>query len=484
MKQAQAGYPVRELIAAADPERELAPCGLKRLILGSGTIDTVADTVEALLAGSGPAPETGRRRVALLVDATPILRAGVDVKDLVETQLRERFDVHRVRLDDGQPELHVVDPILQEATERVAGMDAVVALGGGTISDIGKVAAARSEAAPVLVTVQTAASVDGYTDDVSVVLRDGVKRTVPSRWPDAVIADDETIAEAPAAMNRAGYGEMTSMLVAPADWLLSLVVGADATYKQSAVRLLQDVGADLDEWSPGVREADPSAVASLTRALALRGLVTGVAGTTAVLSGMEHVVSHMLDQHHTAHEERIGFHGAQVGVAGVVAAAAWEMLDERLTAASGPTLDEAAFDLVGARERVFATFGPLDVTGGIAQECWRDYSSKLESLSRNRSQVEELVREWADRRGPLMGLVRSSHALAAGLRAAGAAATFVELDPSVDEDLARWAVAGCGLMRNRVNVVDLLTLLGWWSDEDVTEVFARAAAAVAAAEQG
>jgi glycerol dehydrogenase-like iron-containing ADH family enzyme len=53
--------------------------------------------------------------------------------------------------------------------------------------------------------------VDGYTDDVSVILRGGVKRTVPSRWPDVVIADAETIAGAPPVMNRAGYGEMTSM---------------------------------------------------------------------------------------------------------------------------------------------------------------------------------------------------------------------------------------------------------------------------------
>ena len=60
--------------------------------------------------------------------------------------------------------------------------------------------------------VQTAASVDGYTDNVSVVLRDGVKRTIPSRWPDVVIADVTTISTAPRELNTAGYGEVLSML--------------------------------------------------------------------------------------------------------------------------------------------------------------------------------------------------------------------------------------------------------------------------------
>ena len=58
------------------------------------------------------------------------------------------------------------------------------------------------------VVVQTAVSVNAFSDDMAVLLRDGVKRTVPSRWPDVLIVDLEVIAEAPAAMNRAGFGEL------------------------------------------------------------------------------------------------------------------------------------------------------------------------------------------------------------------------------------------------------------------------------------
>lgn len=469
--------PLHAMLSAVDPRGELAPCGLSRLVLGSDALSAVAGTLEELTAAGADAA-AGRANVVMLVDPTPIIRDGVAVKELVRDQLAERYDVRVAVLDDGHPELHVVDEVLDAATEAVRGADAVVALGGGTISDIGKVAVQRERAAggrPVLVSVQTAASVDGYTDDVSVVLRGGVKRTVASCWPDAVVADAETIAGAPAAMNRAGYGEMTSMFVAPADWRLASLVGTDLAYKAGAVRLLEVVGADLAQWSPGIREAEPHAVAALTRALALRGIATGVAGTTAVLSGVEHLISHMLDQHHTQRHEPMGLHGAQVGVGAVVAAAAWEMLFDRMdSATSTPVVLESELDHDLARVRVVDAFGDLDATGLVARECWRDYSAKLDALGAIRPRLANVLFHWDVHAPELRRLARSSTSIAAGLRSAGAASTFEELDPSVPPAVARWAVASCALMRNRFTVVDLLTLLGWWKHDDVDEVLARA----------
>ena len=37
--------------------------------------------------------------------------------------------------------------------------------------------------------VQTAASVNAFSDDMAVLLKAGAKRTVPSRWPDALLVD-------------------------------------------------------------------------------------------------------------------------------------------------------------------------------------------------------------------------------------------------------------------------------------------------------
>ncbi|SFI36673.1 iron-containing alcohol dehydrogenase [Nocardioides psychrotolerans] len=479
---------VHALIARHDPERELAPCGLRRLVLGHDVLDDVTGTVAELLelrAEPGTPVGGARPRVTLLVDRVTIRRGADDVKDLVERSLAEKFDVRREVLDDGHSELHVVDDVLDQATAACRAADAVVALGGGTISDIGKVAAQRANLAgrpPVLVSVQTAASVDGYTDDVSVLLRDGVKRTVPSRWPDAVVADAGTIADAPPVMNRAGFGEMTSMLTAPADWALAALVGTEQKFHEAPLRLLEAVGEGIETWSPGVGRGEPEAIEQLTRALAVRGIVTGVAGTTATLSGLEHLVSHMLDLHHAAHGLPTGLHGAQVGVAGLVAASAWEMLHERIAASTvPPRLCEEAFDASRARVAVTEAFGSLDPEGRIAKECWADYEVKLASVAANRGRVEAMLTTWSDHAPRLRSLVRPSSELAASLRAARASAMFAELDPAVSDDLAAWAVANCGLMRNRFTVADLLTLLGWWEPADVAEVLDRARSAAGSA---
>lgn len=470
---------VGSLLAEVDPEGTTAPCHLRRLLLGD-VANQVAVTVAELLED---AVGEARARVVLLVDPVPVLRGGVDLKDLVAAALRERFDLTTTVLDDGHPELHVVDEVLEVAGSAATGADAVVALGGGTISDIGKIAVRRArgegESSPVLVTVQTAASVDGYTDDVSVVLRGGVKRTVPSCWPDAVLADSATIAEAPARMNRAGFGEMTSMLVAPADWRLASLVGIDPTFQEGPIRLLGRLGADLGSWSHGVAVADPDAVARLTRALALRGIATGIAGTTAVLSGVEHLVSHMLDQHHTQHHLPMGLHGAQVGAASVVSAAAWELLVERLDGGRPLAVRTDHLEPETAQARVEHAFGHLDEDGRVAAECLADYSRKAVAIRARVGDVEHLVAAWPRHRDDLIRLLTPSAEIAAGLRAAGTAATFEELDPVVAPDLARWAVASCALMRNRFTVVDLLDLLGWWEPSDVDEVMDRAARAAA-----
>ena len=64
-------------------------------------------------------------------------------------------------------------------------------------------------------------------------------------------------------------------------------------------------------------------------------------------------------------------------------------------------------------------------------------------------------------------MVQPPEKLRPALQASGAPATFTNLNPTISPELARWAVANCFLMRNRFNLVDLLDLMGLWTDEMV-----------------
>lgn len=143
---------LRRYIAGADSGRRLDPLDLERLAISDDGYQGLADAVTDAI---GNGDESAPARVVILKDETPIKRAGEDLARLVERQLTGRFNVETVVLRDGHPTLHADEAVLDQAAKAVVGADAVVTVGSGTITDIGKVASDRSGSIP-LVAVQTA----------------------------------------------------------------------------------------------------------------------------------------------------------------------------------------------------------------------------------------------------------------------------------------------------------------------------------------
>src|SRR5215218_8430522 len=231
---------LREALALADPEGKLAPIGMSSIEIGGDALSLLPEVVSKFARGP---------RVVLAMDATPMRRAGGDPKDEAERLLAQHFEVRRAVIGEGRAQLHADEEALAEAEAAVAGADCVVAVGSGTVTDVCKEATARADAPP-LVVVQTAASVNAFSDDVSVLLKSGTKRTVPSRWPDALLVDLTTLADAPPAMNLAGFGDLISMWTAPADWYLASAVGMDETYHPAPVGMLYGGGGKLLDEGP------------------------------------------------------------------------------------------------------------------------------------------------------------------------------------------------------------------------------------------
>ena len=110
-------------------------------------------------------------------------RADRDLKPHVHALLSSNFPTRTVTLTAPTGELHADADALAQADAGIAGAGCVVSVGSGTVTDVAKDASMRAGGIPFVV-VQTAVSVNAFSDDMAVLLRDGVKRTVPSRWPD------------------------------------------------------------------------------------------------------------------------------------------------------------------------------------------------------------------------------------------------------------------------------------------------------------
>ena len=118
-------------------------------------------------------------------------------------------------------------------TDAARGASLLVSVGSGTVTDLAKQAAAELDV-PVVV-VQTAASVNGYSDSLSVLVRGGAKRTVPSVWPSALIVDHDVLRAAPGRLTRAGVGDATAAWTGPADWYLACALGLDRAFDGGAL---------------------------------------------------------------------------------------------------------------------------------------------------------------------------------------------------------------------------------------------------------
>ena len=405
--------------------------------------------------------------MAILTDTVPKARAGVELLPEVERRLGDG-GVTRVVLEGAHGRVHADEATVARAVAGCAGAACIVTVGSGTLADIGKATSARLGGVPHVV-VQTATSVNGFADDQSVLVIEGVKRTTPTRWPDALIADADVLAGAPVALNVGGVGDLVAMFTAPADWRLAHLLGMADAYSAEAVALARAHGAELLELAPRVRDADPEALTALAGILALSGIAMGVAHTTAPASGMEHTVSHLIEMAMNSRGQDSAFHGAQVGVSTVVAAVVWKRMAERLR--HGVDLTFPSGDEMAGRVR--AAFASLDPSGAMGEECWRLYSRKLESWTATHAALGST--DWSAVIAGVTPLLGEPGAIAHALGATGAATRFSELDPPVTGDLARWALASCHLMRDRFTVADLAFLSGAWSEDDVDAALTEAA---------
>lgn len=446
---------IRAQLAAAPDAATLRPLGIGQIVLGRGVVSSVPDLVRELCLSTAPV-------VALLADCRPMAGASSELKDGLTTALRvANITVRRITVGDAHARVHADAATIEDAANRAAGADVLVSVGSGNVVDVGKAVSASLAPLPH-VAVQTAGSVNGFADDQSVLLVNGVKRTTPTAWPDRLVIDVDVIAQAPASLNRAGLGDLLASYTAPADWLLASLVGQDDSYSPIVVALTRTYVDAAIDVAPGIGRGEPGPIATLAGALALSGMAMGVSGRTAPGSGMEHTVSHLLEMSEI--DGRVEpLHGAKVGALSILSALLWQRV--RAAARAGglerlrwPTDDEM-------RSRVDEAFAPLDPTGATAAECWRDYSRKLTRWRDNREALETLERRWPAFDGAIDGILAAPERLVDALRRAGAPVRLSDL--GIAAPRLRWALTNCHLMRDRFTVADLAFFMGMFEAHDV-----------------
>ena len=327
--------------------------------------------------------------------------------------------------------------------------DMVIAVGSGVIGDISKIIA--NTAGVPLITVATAPSMDGFASATSSMCRDGLKISLPSKMPVAIIADTDIIKEAPARMLASGVGDMAAKYISLCEWRISHILNGEY-YCEDIAKIMRSaldkVAANAEKFA----NRDPGAVGAVTEGLILAGQAMAWAGVSRPASGLEHYISHVWDMRAEEFGTPSDFHGIQCGVGTLISIRLYEYIRTLKPSKEKAVAHAAAFDREEHFELLRRLFGK-GAEGMIAAES----KDKKYDLAEHSKRIDRIIAHWDEICAVIDEMLPSYEYVEKLLRTVGAPTTAEEIGLG---DAVDFAVAASKDIRYKYIATHLLWDMG------------------------
>ena len=198
-----------------------------------------------------------------------------------------------------------------------------LAVGSGTVTDITRFVSHRSH--DIFISLPTAPSVDGFTSIVAPMVVGNYKGPIPAQPPAAVFADLPTLCAAPRRLIAAGLGDLLGKYTSLADWRIGALVYDEpysAEIDRQMLASVDETVADIQSIATG----SPEGIKRLMDGLVGSGFGMLAFGDSRPASGSEHHVGHFWEMKFILEGRSPNLHGAEVGVATILAAQRYAML--------------------------------------------------------------------------------------------------------------------------------------------------------------
>lgn len=231
---------------------------------------------------------------------------------LYERLVGEGFTVE-LRVFDDKKVASIED--VNELRTILSHADGLLSVGTGSINDICRYSS-YLENKPLAI-VATAPSMDGFASDSAPIMFGGFKISVQCRQPKIIIADTKILAESPAVLKAAGFGDVMAKYIGIADWRVANILHGDY-YCERVAQFVRDAVAKMVALADKVQTNNPEAAGAVMEALVLTGCAMQLAKCTRPASGAEHIISHYWECKKLQRGVISDFHGKKVGVATLI----------------------------------------------------------------------------------------------------------------------------------------------------------------------
>lgn len=322
-----------------------------------------------------------------------------------------------------------------------ADIDAIIAVGSGSINDLCKMAAHKRGCPQAI--FGTAPSMNGYTSANAAITVGGLKKTLAAAAPHGVFLDLEVLAAAPKRLIRSGLGDSLCRPTAQADWLLAHLIGDPVSgkkYSETPFELLAGDEAALFAGASALLQGDLAVMRSLARTLVLSGFGMTICGGSYPASQGEHLISHYMDMMGAGRNLPESFHGEQIGVTALAMA---RLQEKYLAMAEAPVMRASMI----TRDQVMTHFG-----AALGESCWKELEPKLLDAEQAAALNDLLRSQWSAIRDRVQAVTRPSEYLASVLKEAGAPTQAQEL--GWPKPLYENALGHAREIRNRYTFLD------------------------------
>lgn len=404
------------------------PCGqtheieLEGLEIAHGLLDRVADLLKQYRFPN---------RVLMVADVNSFRVT----KGLYEQLLGAGFTVElRVYEDTRVADMKAVEE-LQVLLRRA---DGCLSVGTGSVNDICRLAAYRENKQFAI--FATAPSMDGFASDSAPITEGNFKTSYPCRQPRIILADSRILAESPAELKAAGFGDVLAKYVAIADWRVANLLHGDY-YCERVGQFVRDAVAKMVALADQVPQKNEDAATAIMEALVLTGLSMQLAKCTRPASGTEHIISHYWECKKLQRGIISDFHGKKVCVATLIVSRAYHNLAKlKSVSAHKEHIDW---------KDVQAHYGEGLIDGMMSLNTPDTIVDEIDprAVEENWGKIAQIIREEIPTPEKLLALCQAAHAATTGE------------DISVDPQLFLDGIKYHPFMRRRVTVARILPMI-------------------------